>query len=764
MTPSTPRLRGVVAAVLALLAAGATSARAQEPAGEPMDSLSLYSGTEVQEVRFVGEREVSALQLSTAIRTREEQCTLLALLCWFGFGIDEHYLDPEVLAADVLRLRLFYYERGFRGARVTPDVRPVEEGVEVVFTVEEGEPVRVGGIAFGGESDRVADVLKPPTPLVENAPLDLLLLQEGRDTLQARLRDRGYAQAEVLAGYLIPTDSPFVARVNFDVFPGDLTTFGEVRVVGAEAVSDRIVRRMLTFSAGDTFRESEILASQRQLYALEIFTHASIQPHQDEIADGRIPVTVSVNEGDVHRVRLGVGLNSLDCVNSEGRWISRSFLGGARRLELRGRIANVLSEELRYGELDLPCSEAGTGPFGTLNGSVNVDFVQPWFLGPRNALGVGLGFERRSVPGVFVRDSRGGYVAFTHQLSARTSGTLAYRPALTSFVEGTGGDPFFCLSLLACDDASVELLRNPNWLAPVGLSLTHDASNSIFAPTDGYLLRLDGEVASNLTGSAFQYVRITGEAASYVGLPGSLVLATHLRPGWGQAIGQVDGDIDLGLHPQRRFFAGGPNSVRGFAQSRLGPKILAVNGTKLAVHDSLGGPGCAASTINNGECDAQPLDPNDFDPRPTGGTVLLEGSVEMRFPIWGPVRGVVFVDAGQVWDDELDLGSLAWTPGFGVRYFSPIGPIRIDIGYNPTGAEVLPVRATGVCVPTDGGDSDADPGDGPCVDPDPGVYYPPSLLENTNELNSLAPVSWEPRGDWYDLDRFQIHFSIGQAF
>jgi hypothetical protein len=149
---------------------------------------------------------------------------------------------------------------------------------------------------------------------------------------------------------------------------------------------------------------------------------------------------LNVLVGDIHRVRTGVGINSLDCVNAEGRWISRSFLGGARRLELRGRIANVLSEELRYGELDLPCSEAGTGPFGTLNGSVNVDFVQPWFLGPRNALGVGLGFERRSVPGVFVRDSRGGYVAFTHQLSPRTSGTLAYRPALTSFVEDAGGD------------------------------------------------------------------------------------------------------------------------------------------------------------------------------------------------------------------------------------------------------------------------------------------------------------------------------------
>ncbi|HUF13034.1 MAG TPA: BamA/TamA family outer membrane protein, partial [Longimicrobiales bacterium] len=761
MTPTIRRLRGVVAATLALLGAGAVALGAQEVPPPGQGDIGPYEGAEVVDVRFEGSRQLPPAQLASAIRTRETTCTLVRLACWFGIGVEEDYVDSAVLAADELRLRLFYYERGFRNAQVLSRVEAVEDGVNVVFVVDEGEPVRVVSISYAGEAERVAPILKPRTPLGVGEPLDLLALQESRDTLQARLRDRGYARAEVLAGYLIPTDSPFVARVTYDVFPGEPARFGEIRVVGAEAVSPAIVRRMLTFSAGDVYRASALVASQRQLYALEIFTHASIETHPDELSGDSIPVTVSVNEGDVHRVRLGVGVNSLDCVNAEGRWISRSFLGGARRLEVRGRVSNLLSEELRMEDLkDLPCSEAGTGPnFGTLNGSLNVDFVQPWFLGPRNALGTGLGFERRSVPGVFVRDSRGGYVSLTRRLGGRTSVSIAYRPALTSFLEGD--DPFFCVSFLACDEASVELLREPNWLAPLALALVHDGSNSIFSPTAGYVLRLDGEVASNLTGSAFQYVRLTGEVASYVSLPADLVLATHVRPGWAQSIAAVAGDRDLGLHPQRRFFAGGPNSVRGFAQSRLGPKILAVNGTVLA--DSLdievGGepmrvPGCPASTINDGTCDAQPLDPGLFEPRPTGGTVLLEGNLELRFPIVGPLRGVAFLDAGQVWNDELNLRELAWSPGLGFRYYSPIGPIRVDVGYNTSGAERLPVRATGVCVLTPDG---PDPGDEPddCVDPDPGVYYDPELLGNTNELRSLDPVTWEPRGEWYDLDRFQ---------
>ena len=437
---------------------------------------------------------------------------------------------------------------------------------------------------------------------------------------------------------------------------------------------------------------------------------------------------------------------------------------------MRGRISNVLSEELRFGGLDLPCSEAGIGePFGSLNGSLNVDFVQPWFLGPRNAFGAGLGVERRSVPGVFVRDTRGGYVSFTHQLAARTSASIAYRPALTSFVEGTGEDPFFCVSFLACDEASVRLLREPNWLAPLAFSLVHDASNSIFAPTRGYVFRFDAELASRWSGSAFQYARLTGETAWYRETAGGVVVAAHARPGWAAALGEGAGEDDLGLHPQRRFFAGGPNSVRGFAQGRLGPKILAVNGTSLARLEDEGGPGCLAFDINEETCDASSADAGLFDPRPTGGNVLLEGNLELRFPLVGPLRGVAFVDAGQVWNDRLDLGDLAWTPGFGLRYFSPIGPIRIDFGYNPTGAERLPVRATAVEVCFDEG-TDPD-GDriliplAPCVAPDPGVYYPPDRLGNTNELVDLAAIDWDPRGRWTNLlDRVQIHFSIGQAF
>ena len=271
------------------------------------------------------------------------------------------------------------------------------------------------------------------------------------------------------------------------------------------------------------------------------------------------------------------------------------------------------------------------------------------------------------------------------------------------------------------------------------------------------VVRLDAEFASGFTGSDFPYARTTGEVAAYQSLSDGVVLAARARPGWARSIEEVAGDRDLGLHPQRRFFAGGPNSVRGFAQSRLGPKILVIDGTDLVARD----PSCQPHELNLGQCDPASVPDDALQPRPTGGTLLLEGNVELRFPLWGErVRGVVFMDAGQVWNHRIEpasLDDLAWAPGMGVRYFSPIGPIRVDVGYNPLGSETLAVKTTQV---------EYCRRDAPlplCVAPVAGAVYDDELweLRNTNTLQDLPAVSWRP-GGWFE--RLQLHLSIGQAF
>jgi outer membrane protein insertion porin family/translocation and assembly module TamA len=389
----------------------------------------------------------------------------------------------------------------------------------------------------------------------------------------------------------------------------------------------------------------------------------------------------------------------------------------------------------------IPCNQTGGGRYDHLNGSLAVDFTQPWAFGPRNSFGAGAFIERRSVPEVFIRNARGGYLSLSRGLGPRTAAGIAYRPELTWL--DAEGDLFFCLNFVSCEREEIQILSRPHWLAPLQLSFTRDHSNALFSPTRGYVLRIEAERASRLIGSDFSYIRAAGDLSIYHGIGPGLVIATHLRPGWARALDRSGEVESLGLNPQRRFFAGGPTSVRGFAQYRLGPKVLKVDGARLAAPVDSGGAGCSPAAINAGQCSAEPIAAENFDPRAVGGAALLEGALELRFPLHGEKwNAAAFVDFGQVWrsEREIRLRDLVFTPGLGARYHSPIGPIRIDVGYNGMGGERLQVITNEVRQDEDG-----------------------SKLVNTGEFRVLEqPVYWDPRRSFFD--RLQFHFSIGQAF
>jgi len=735
------------AAVAALATASAVSAQA--PLVRPITSA---DSVQITAVEFGGVRVFDADVLATAIVTAPTRCTALRPLCWIGIGVVTGYLDTRTLAQDVARLRVFYYQRGYRDARVTFDTDSVEDGVRVRFDIEEREPVLVDSIGFDGAQGLPSRVTRD-LPLAAGAPLSLIAYEAARDTMITRLHNRGYALADVLANYTIPHDSAYGARVRFELVPGRQARFGVIEVAGAEKVTPAVVRRMLTFKPGDRYSRQALLESQRNLFGQELFRHAEIHAVPAPGADTLIDVRVQVNEGELRRVRLGAGISTSEYANVEGRWISRSFLGGARRLELRAQVTNLLARPLA----ELPFFEASRDIYGRIAGNGGADFSQPWFFSPLNTLGAGVFAERRSIPDVFVRTAYGAYLSLARNLGVGTSLNLAHRLERTR-LESAEGDLIFCLGFTACGPAEIQILQEPHWLAPAAVSFVRDASNSIFAPSSGYIIRLDAEAASDATGSDFDYARFVADFTDYHALGRGVVLAYRLRAGWAEPIGGADNT--LGVHPQKRFFAGGPNSVRGFAQYRLGPRLLTVDAAGwLARPVEEEGAGCTASEINGGTCEASGLAermPELFNVQPIGGGVMTEGNLEMRFPVFGEkLRGAAFLDAGQVWRDRADFDArdLTWTPGFGVRYFSPIGPIRIDVGYNPTGVERLSVVTTEVqhCPP-----------DGPCEPIRDDTSYDYRELRNLKTLRPLDPVAWDPRRSFFD--RLQFHFSIGQAF
>jgi outer membrane protein assembly factor BamA len=262
-----------------------------------------------------------------------------------------------------------------------------------------------------------------------------------------------------------------------------------------------------------------------------------------------------------------------------------------------------------------------------------------------------------------------------------------------------------------CDNLTIGSLRSHQSLSPLTLTGFIDHSDAPFSPTKGYVARLDLEHASRLTGSDYAYSRAFFDGAIYGHQSQTQnVLSAHLRFGVVKSLASgVDGGV---LHPRKRFYAGGANSVRGFAESQLGPRILTVDSTVLfdknrPLPGSAGGGTCGPSIDAVKYCDPNTanLKNSDFFAQPLGGTSLLEGSVEYRMPLpLGEMLrhfvGAVFVDGGIIGKGDIrglsSLGGVirgtgAITPGFGVRYESPVGPIRVDFGINPNSTEDLTV-------------------------------------------------------------------------
>jgi outer membrane protein assembly factor BamA len=142
------------------------------------------------------------------------------------------------------------------------------------------------------------------------------------------------------------------------------------------------------------------------------------------------------------------------------------------------------------------------------------------------------------------------------------------------------------------------------------------------------------------------------------------------------------------LHPRARFYAGGVESVRGYGENQLGPRVLRVRREELLAR------GCTEASIADGSCDPNVAPSTAFSPRPVGATALLEGSAEFRLPLAGPLGAVAFADGAALRAGSLEPSRprvAAVTPGVGLRYSSTLGILRLDAGYRPGGRERLPV-------------------------------------------------------------------------
>ena len=327
---------------------------------------------------------------------------------------------------------------------------------------------------------------------------------------------------------------------------------------------------------------------------------------------------------------------------------------------------------------------------------------------------------------------------------------------------------YFCSAFLICEPEAIAELQEPNRLSPIGLNYQLDRTDAPLNPTRGYLASADYEIAGPVTLSDFSYQRVAGSFSAYRRVSPGIVLASRIRgglvmPGVFRLSDPGEGAVEEIVHPEKRFFSGGANSVRGFGQNQLGDRNLTTGVERLITAPPETAAVCTPEQIIDLTCDATPLGDNGFDrPVPVGGTLVAEANLEARIRAWGSSQIALFLDVGQVWNQagDFSLGDLEATPGVGFRLLTPIGPVRLDVGYQFRNSTALPVITDQIRALTPEDDPDQfrvikSPDGRQWVVTetlallDPPVLYP---TENGGEL---------PR---FSLRRFQFHFTIGQAF
>ena len=676
----------------------------------------------LKELKISGNANIDSEELEAAMVTQATACRGIPWYCNaipLGFLRNKRTLDRAELERDMLRLRVLYWKRGWRAAQVTPTVTKVDEGeVKLAITVKEGPPTVVGTLDLGA-----LDSLFSPREerrLVSTKigdPLDLIELDSIAVRIAARLDDRGYGDVTLNPLAVVDTSSPNAA-VKFEVNKLYRTTIDSVRVEGTERYDPRLVANTMGVKKGDPYSRAGLIESQRALYAAGFFRRAVVRAEAGR-SDSLKLLIASVEELPPRSFRVTGGVSTVDFIQFDARFLNANFRNNASRLSLQATVGNLLGPQL-----------VGRGPFQNVlkntqdNGSpkyleptfqVNADLRRRWLSDYRNQTGVSVFAFRRSSPGVFVETGGGAAASFTRNVSPYLPVTLQYRLELTST---SAADTYFCVNFGVCDQASLRVLQNTQRLAPIALSATTDRRDDPIGPTRGYSWRSELEYADAWTGSQFGYLRFEIEGAKYFHTSDKLTVAVHGRGGVVKGFGGTSSARSLGgtavILPRKRFYAGGARSVRGYGENQLGPRVLVVprsvfqptqvvfdslvndptlrNG-RLPCDPAIALSQCATDTVGAPRVNSRPtsnFSDSDFLPKPLGGEAMVEASIEARYRFWGPLTAAMFVDAGSV---GADFGGITtvFTPGIGIRYLSPVGPIRVDLGYNPRSREQLSV-------------------------------------------------------------------------
>jgi len=622
-------------------------------------TIAEHKPVTVRSVTIIGNEHVSDSDLRGQMETGNGGI--------LAFGSGGSYRQ-DIFERDVLMLSALYYDKGYLGVQIaTPRVMltPDREGIDITIVIHEGPRYKIRQMRVY-ERDNEGREIEPIggrralRELVHGHSGDYFNRAElikDLQTVRTLYRDAGFANVEAEPETEL---DPVHEQVDIvvPVKRGPTVHIERIEVKGNTKTRDKVIRREIEVQEGQLFSETRLERSKQRVTALGYFERVDMSTEQGTSPD-KLVVRFEVAEKPTGTFQVGAGFSSIESFIATAQVQQANLFGNGQALSLQAQVSS-------------------------LRQLVTLRFFEPYFLDSDwnssaelyDTLLVFPSFARRSVGGSLTF----GYALIQPWLRLSLTGTLEWDAVDTGTTNTFfGAAPGFVSTFQRLPLAN---LFNSGRVVSLRPTLTYDTRDNRLFPTSGMFLQLSTELASDFYGSQFNYIRNRVTGRFYYPLGGG-----SGKPGSGFVLklntegGLITSPDATGVPIFQRYFLGGILDVRGFQLRSLG--------TRLPLTTTL-------------DPNAPPI-PNGAN---IGGNLEAYSNLELEFPIIDAVgiRGVIFFDAGNAWNLEDQFckttpapqfdrvvspcfsfpGSLAYlrtSSGFGIRWFSPLGPLRFEWGF-----------------------------------------------------------------------------------
>lgn len=566
-----------------------------------------YEKVEIKKITFLNNRRFSDEQLKSVLGETREGGFLSFLSSAGNF-------KESAFKQDLQRLTFWYLEHGYVKFRYENPVVTVSDDKKWLYIsiyLDEGEQYRMGPTDFSG------DLLFPKEELETEVSLkqaDIFAISKRNLDIQRlteKYQDLGYAFVNVIPKMNIKDDTKTV-DVEYQFEKGNLVYFGEINITGNTKTYDKVIRRELKIHEGELYSGTRMRQSRENVERLGFFTPGEVLFNTVTVK-GRsdlLNVDIVVKERSTGTITLGAGYGS-----TQGFF----FTSTVSEINLMGR-----GQTLSFAATFARQNDAR---------SFNLGFKDPYAFDTRWSLGFDLYYVNFPIPDLYLTRKKGFDTIVGYPLTEFSHAYMTYkleRLDITNVVaKGLTQEEL---------DSDVGLLSSIVW------SLVRDKRNNRFETTEGNYQSASLETAG--LGGDKSFVKWNLNNRFYKRLIGDLVFRTSAELG---QITAISGDV---IPRSEKFFLGGPNNMKGFNFSTLGPFRIGTDNDRI----------------------------------PLGGTFQGFSLFELEYPIVrdAGLKFVTFFDVGNTWDPlpkggEPFIIRTDW--GLGIRWFSPIGPLRFEWGF-----------------------------------------------------------------------------------